>query len=45
MVKKTIAPTICQGSHHHSKASTMPGSDTVPAAMATEAAVSSIGSS
>ena len=43
--KKTRAPTICQGSHHHSKASRMPGSETVPAAMATEAAVSSIGSS
>lgn len=44
-MKKTSAPTICQGSHHHSKASTMPGRDTVPAAMATEAAASSMGSS
>lgn len=44
-MKKTIAPTICQGSHHHSKASRMPGRETVPAAIATEAAVSSIGSS
>ncbi|KOV98166.1 hypothetical protein ADL02_06625 [Streptomyces sp. NRRL WC-3723] len=43
--KKTIAPTICQGSHHQWKACTMPGRETVPAAIATEAAASSIGSS
>ena len=44
-MKKTRAPTICQGSHHQWKALRMPGSETVPAAIATEAAASSIGSS
>lgn len=44
-MKKTSAPTICQGSHHHWKLATMPVRETVPAAIATEAAASSIGSS
>ena len=43
--KNTTAPGSCQSSHHGSHASTMPGSDRVPAAIATEAAASTNGSS
>ena len=43
--KNTTAPGSCQSSHHGSHASTMPGSDSVPAAIATDAAASMNGSS
>src|SRR4051812_35312054 len=43
--KKTTPPMNCQGSHHHCHASTMPVIDSVPAAIATEEAASTSGSS
>src|SRR5690606_39542998 len=43
--KNTTPPMACHGSHHHCHASTMPGSDSVPAAIATEEAASTSGSS
>ncbi len=36
---------ICHGIQYHCQASTIPGSESVPAAIATEAAASTIGSS
>src|SRR5918996_1254640 len=44
-MKNTAAPIACQASHHGCQASTIPGSESVPAAMATDAAVSTKGSS
>src|SRR5919198_677194 len=43
--KNTAAPIACQGSHHHRHASTMPGSDSVPAAIAADEAANTMGSS
>src|SRR3954454_23424348 len=44
-VKNTRPPTTCQASHHGCHASTMPLNDSVPAAIATDAAASTNGSS
>ena len=43
--KNTTSPGSCASSHHGSHASAMPTSDSVPAAMATLDAASTIGSS
>src|SRR5690606_22363052 len=43
--KNTTPPTACHGSHHQRHSSTTPVSDSVPAAIATDDAANTIGSS